>query len=239
MKALILGAGATAQDSDAISVWLAENGGRLLVERFVAGCNAIRAEMVFAVRDAELKRFRIDSVIQLAAPGSALVRITGETAGAACTALLCVAHIDPEDELLILNSNEYLDIDYTAPIAEFRTRRLDAGVVTFPSIHPRYSYVRLDEDGLVVEATEKNPVSRHATPGFTWFAKGADFIAAAQSMIRKDAQVDGRFYISLTLNEMVLRQKRIGAFAIEARRYHPLKSQRQLAAYETETMDIP
>jgi hypothetical protein len=237
MKALILGGGAIAPESDAISVWLAENGGRLLVERFVAGCAALGAGMVFAVREAELKRLRIDSVIELAAPGSALVRVSGETAGAACTALLCIGHIDPDAELLILNSNEYLDIDYAAPVAAFRARGLDAGVVTFPSIHPRYSYVRLNEAGWVVEATEKNPISRHATPGFTWFAKGADFIAAAQSMIRKDAQVDGRFYISLTLNELVLRQKRIGAFEIEARRYHPLKSQRQLAAYESEDMD--
>ena len=237
MRALILGGAAAPADQDAISVWLAENDGKLLIERFAAACQALRADMVFAVREAELKRFRLDSVIQLAAPGATVVKITGETAGAACTALLCVAHIDPTEELLIINSNEYLDIDYTTPVAEFRARGLDAGVVTFPSLHPRYSYVRIEADGSVVEAAEKNPISRNAIAGFTWFARGEDFIAAAQNMIRKDTQVDGRFYISLTLNELVLRQKRIGAFPIEAKRYRPLNSQRQVAAFEAEPVE--
>jgi hypothetical protein len=238
MKALILGGGAAPVEPDATPVWLAENDGQLLIERFIQACTALDAKLAFAVRDSEIKRYRIDSVIHLAAPGAAIVPITGETAGAACTALLCIQHIDPEDELLILNSNEYLDIDYTAPIRNFRERGFDAGVVTFPSIHPRYSYVRLDADGLIVEAAEKNPISRHAIAGFTWFAKGSDFIRAAQDMIRKDANVDGRYFISLTLNEMVLRQKKMGAFGMEARRYHPLKSQRQMAAFEAEQMDV-
>ncbi len=239
MKALILGAGAQPADPDATPLWLLENDGVLLVERFVRACAAIDAALVFAVRAQEVKRWRIDSVIVLAAPGAALVPITGETAGAACTALLCIQHIDPEAELLILNSNEYLDIDYAAPIQAFRARGLDAGTVVFPSLHPRYSYVRLDRDGLIVEAAEKNPISRHATPGFTWFARGADFIHAAQDMIRKDASVDGRYFISLTLNEMVLRQKRMGVFEIDAKRYHPLKSPRQRSSFEAEDLPAP
>lgn len=237
MRALVLGGGSLSTEREAISVLLAENGGKLLIERLIERCAALQARMIFAVRDAELKRFRLDSVIQLAAPGAALVRINGETAGAPCTALLCIDHIDPDDELLILASNEFLDIDFATPIADFRARHLDAGVVTFPSIHPRYSYVRLDPAGAVLEAAEKNPISRHALAGFTWFAKGADFVAAAQSMIRKDAHLEGQFYISLTLNELVLRQQRVGMFEIEATRYRPLKTPRQVAAFESEPME--
>jgi hypothetical protein len=236
VRALILGAGPAPVEGDATSLWLLENDGQLLVERFANACDALGAKLTFAVRAQEIKRWRIDNVIRLAAPGAAVVPITGETAGAACTALLCVHEIDPDDELLILNSNEYLDIDYTQPIHDFRRRDLDAGVVIFPSIHPRYSYVRLDEDGLIVEAAEKNPISRHATPGFTWFRRGGDFIQSAQDMIRKDANQDGRYFISLTLNEMVLRQKRMGVFAIDSRRYHPLKSPRQLTSFEADDL---
>ncbi len=236
MRALILGGGPAQQDPDATPLWLLENDGQLLLERYVAACAPLAAKMVFAVRAQEVKRWRIDNVIALAAPGAAVVAITGETAGAACTALLCLQEIDPEDELLILNNNEYLDIDYLAPIANFRSRGLDAGVVSFPSIHPRYSYVLLDDEGQIVQASEKNPISRNATPGFTWFRRGADFIRAAQDMIRKDANVDGRYFISLTLNEMVLQQKRMGVFEIEVRRYHPLKSPRQLSAFEVDEL---
>lgn len=234
MRTLILGAGAA--EADTSPVWLLENDGLLLVERFARACAVLHARLVFAVRAAELRRFRIDSVIERAAPGAAVVPISGETAGAACTALLCIDHIDPARELLLLNSTEYLDIDYAQAIGGFRNRGLDAGVVTFPSIHPRYSYVALDDAGLVVQSAEKNPISRHATPGFHWFARGADFIAAAQDMIRKEASVDGRFYISLTLNELVLRRRRVGVHPIEARHYHPLKSPRQHASFETDEL---
>jgi hypothetical protein len=234
---LILGAGPAQVDPDATPLWLAENGGTLLVERFVRACLSLEARLVFAVRAQEAKRWRIDSVIGLAAPGAAVVQVAGETAGAACTALLCIEHIDPDGELLIVNNNEFIDIDYGDPVRDFRARGLDAGVVTFPSIHPRYSYARLDDGGHVVEAAEKHPISRHATPGFTWFRRGADFIHAAQDMIRKDASVNGRFFISLTLNEMVLRRRRMGAFEIDARRYHPLKSQRQVSVFEQDELE--
>ena len=51
-------------------------------------------------------------------------------------------------------------------------------------------------------------------------------------MIRKDARQDGRFYISLTLNELVLRSKRLGVYAVESSAYKPLKSRLQLQRYE-------
>ena len=92
------------------------------------------------------------------------------------------------------------------------------------------------EDGLIVEAAEKHPISRHASAGAVWYRRGGDFIAAAQAMIRKDAQVDGRFFISLTLNEMILHQQRCGIYEIEARHYHPLKSPKQLIDFEHEAL---
>jgi hypothetical protein len=240
MKVVILGAGASTGGqgaaADQTTIWLAEHGGEVLIERFVRACAPLGAELVFAVRAHDMKRHRIGNVISLAAPGAAIVPVNGETRGAACTALLCVQHIDPEDELLILNSNEFLDVDYRAVTDGFRARRLDAGVVVFPSIHPRYSYMRLDADGYIVEASEKNPISHHATAGFFWFRRGSSFISAAQEMIRKDVALDGRFFISLTFNELILRQCKLGITEVESSRYHPLKSRRQLEIYEGETV---
>ncbi len=235
MKILILGAGATiGEGPDQTSIWLAEQNGEVLLERFVRATAPLGGDLVFAVRSQDIKRFRIGNVIALAAPGAAVVPVNGETMGAACTALLCVQHIDPDDELLILNSNEFLDIDYREVVEGFRARGLDAGVVVFPSVHPRYSYMRLDRDGHIVEASEKNPISRHATAGFYWYRKGASFITAAQEMIRKDVELDGKFFISLTFNELVLRHAKLGITEVDSSRYHPLKSRRQIEHYEEE-----
>ena len=232
MRVLILGGGGPTSQGDEMPVWLAEHDGELLVERFVRACAGLEAQLVFAVRLQDLRRQRLDSVIELAAPGALVIPISGETQGAACTALLCAACIVPDQSLLVLNNNEFLDVDYREAIAGFERRELDAGVVVFPSLHPRYSYVRVDQDGLITEAAEKHPISRHATAGFYWFRRGADFIEAAQDMIRKDAHHDGRFYISLVYNELVLKQRRLGIFEVASSRYHPLKSPQQVLAYE-------
>ncbi len=234
IRTLILGGGNIDAGPDSTPVWLVESNGEILIERFVRACAGLNGKMVFAVRAPDIKRYRIDSVISLAAPGSAVVPIAGETQGAACTALMCVKHIDPDAELLILNSNEFLDIDYKAAVEGFRKADYDAAVVTFHSIHPRYSYMLLDDDGLIVEAAEKHPISRHATAGFYWFRRGGDFVTAAQDMIRKDAQVDGKFFISLVFNELVLKQKRMGVLEVDSRHYYPLKSRRQVSVYESD-----
>ena len=235
MNVLILGAGPA--DTDASNhdypLWLADAGGELLVERIVRACRTLDgAQLVFAVRDADIRRHHIDNVISLVVPGAQVARIRGTTAGAACTALLAIRHIAPNDELLILNANEFLDEDYGAVIAGFQARDLDGGVAVFASIHPRYSYVRLGPDDLVVEAAEKKPISRDATVGFYWYRRGGDFVRAAERMIRKDAHLDGVFYICPVFNEMVLDQARIGVFRVPAGRYTPLKSSRQLEHYE-------
>ncbi|MDE8348722.1 MAG: glycosyltransferase family 2 protein [Acidocella sp.] len=236
MRVLILAAGPV---GDGPPVLLAEQNGELLLERFVRLLQGLSAKLVFIVRAEDQKRFHIDSVIKLAAPGSSVVLVSGETGGAACTALLAIEHLDMEDELLILASNELLDIDYHATIEQFRKRQLDAATVVFPSLHPRYSYVAMNDEGYIVEAAEKRPISRLATAGFYWFRRGAEFVAAAQEMVRKDAQVDGRFYISLTLNQYVLWQKKLGVHEVESRQYQPLKSRHQISIYEGETHPEP
>ena len=236
MKVLLLGAGRAPTEADPPTL-LAEQGGGLLVERFVSLCAGLDADLIFAVRQSHMRQFRLGDVIGLAAPGAAVVPIDGEPQGAACSALLCVDHIDPERELLILSCNELLDIDYAAPVERFRRGGFDAGVVTFPSLHPRYPYVRLDAAGLVEEAAERRPISRAALAGYHWFRRGRDFIDGAKGIIAKDAQVDGQFYVSLVLNELVLRQKRIGSFPIEAGRYRPLKTRRQVETYEAAELE--
>jgi hypothetical protein len=231
IRILILGAGPVPAEGET-PTWIAEHDGELLVEHLVRACAPLDGRLIFAVRGEDLVRFHLDNVIGLAAKDAQIVTITGETRGAACTALLGIRHIAPDEELLILNSNELVKIDYREAVESFRRRGLDAGVVVFPSLHPRYSYVRFDSDGLIVEAAEKRPISRHATAGFYWYRRGASFVEAAQDMIRKDASVDGRFFISLTLNELVLKQLRMGVHQIEAKHYQPLKSRQQIAAFE-------
>lgn len=235
---LILAAGHTPFDSQdgSYPLCLTEFDGIPLIEKLINSCGTIRdANFIIALREQDIRSYHLDNIIGLLLPGAKIIRVPDNTSGAACTALLATTYIDSDEELLILNGNELLDIDFANVLNDFHARKLDAGVVTFPSVHPRYSYVRLGANGLVVEAAEKNPISRLATVGFYWFVQGKDFIRAVQMMIRKDASVNDLFYICPALNELVLEQAKIGNFGIEANQYHPLKTERQLIQFETLT----
>ncbi|WP_199103034.1 glycosyltransferase family 2 protein [Aquitalea sp. ASV11] len=235
MNVLILAAGQDSFDGQdgTYPLCLTEIDGTPIIERLVNACNlSDETKFTFALRREDVQRYHLDNVTSLLCPNSKLLRVTNGNKGAACTALLASGWINNNEELMIVSSNELLDIDFSDAVRLFQKKRLDAGVITFSSVHPRYSYVRLDEEGLVVESAEKRPISRHAMAGFYWFACGRDFVNAAQNMIRKDAHVDGLFYIAPSLNDMILDNKRIGTFQIDSSKYHPLKTPRQFERFE-------
>jgi dTDP-glucose pyrophosphorylase len=212
---------------------LSEINDKTLLQHLTEQCNALPdVQLTLAVNEQDCKRWHLDNVVRLLAPTANVVQIGRTTSGAACTALLAISDFSSDDPLLIVNGNELIDIDFNAVVASFEAAQFDAGVVVFPSVHPRYSYVRLNEEQLVIECAEKNPISSHATVGFYWFRRGKDFVEAAQQMILKHAHVDGKYYICPTLNEMVLRQARIGAHHITAQQFHPLKSERQFEKFD-------
>jgi bifunctional N-acetylglucosamine-1-phosphate-uridyltransferase/glucosamine-1-phosphate-acetyltransferase GlmU-like protein len=232
MNILILAAGKA--DGEDYPLCLTEFNGIPLMQRVVTLCEPLSpARIIFALRDDEVVRHHLENVVNLLAPSALTLRVMGETRGAACTALLASGHIDNDEELIILNGNELIDEDFLKIVEGFRAQKLDAGTVTFSSVHPRYSYVRLNSVGVVVEAREKNPISRDAVAGFFWYRKGSDLVRAVQIMIRKDARVNGNFYISPAFNEMVLQNKRIGVFKIDNVNYHPLKNFQQIERFET------
>jgi len=200
-----------------------------LIQHLAEQCAAVpHAKITLAVREEDCKHWHLDNVIRLLSPNANVLQVRRKTGGAACTALLAIAELQEDEPLLILNGNELIHVDFAEVISHFTHLNCSAGVIIFPSIHPRYSYVKLNEEALVVECAEKNPISQHATVGFYWFQQGRLFTEAAQNMILKSAHVNGQYYICPTLNELVLRQQRIGTYPIETHQYQPLKSERQL-----------
>lgn len=187
---------------------------------------------VFVIRKEDVRRAHLAEVLRLMDPECAVISAEGPTAGAACTALLAIEQIEPDRELVITNGDQVLTCDLAAAVADFRKRELDGGTLVFDSVHPRWSFVRLGDDGLVTEAAEKRPISRHATAGFYYFKRGGDFIRAAQDMIRKDAQVNGAFYVCPAFNEMILRHARIGVHPISRNAYVSLANPQNVEEYE-------
>ncbi|WJF90818.1 glycosyltransferase family 2 protein [Paraburkholderia bonniea] len=231
MNVLILAAGVkeTQPMEDGYPLLLAEIDGMPLIEHVINSVARLEPKKItITMRRTEMNQFHLDNIVNILCASADVVAVNDGVKGAVCTALLASPSFDNDEELLIINVNQLVDIDLAAVLETFRARKLDAGLITFDSIHPRYSYVRIDTAGRVIEASEKRPISKMASAGIYWFAKGARFVAAAKNMIRKDVQVGGDFYVTPVLNELILDQAVIGAHQIEKTQYQPVKNENQL-----------
>lgn len=231
---LVLAAGPTSGEAPGdYPLCLTESGGVSLLERIVENCAVIpNAKFTYAFLEAEVRKFHLDNIVELLTPTARIVSVLRGTQGSGCSALLAASTMPASDELLIVSANEIVDMNMLDVVRDFRARKLDAGTLTFSSIHPRYSYVRLDADGAVTEAAQQNPISRNATAGVFWFRSAGAFVDAVKAMIRKGASTNDAFYPAPAFNEMLLKHARIGATPIESSRYQPLKTDQQLAAFE-------
>lgn len=85
----------------------------------------------------------------------------------------------------------------------------DGILACFESNDPRFSYAKLDELGYVTETAEKRVISNRATTGMYYFKRGADFVAAADTMITTDQKENGEFYVAPCYNRLVQTGKRV------------------------------
>lgn len=212
---------------------LIEVAGKPMIQRTVENMRAIGGRMIFIARAQDIRQYSLDNVLRLTGgPEVVIVPLRYPTQGAACSCLMAIDWIDNDEPLIIGNGDQVIDANLDEIVASMRDDGLDAGVITFPSVHPRWSYVRSDEHGTVQEAAEKRVISRRAVAGFYYFARGRDFVRAATQMIRQGGSVNGAYYIAPCLNQMILEGKRVGERGIGADRYHSFYSPQKLREYE-------
>jgi dTDP-glucose pyrophosphorylase len=172
-------------------------------------------------------------VLRLLTKGNChIIRLKGDTKGAVCSALMAIEHINNQDELVIVNADSIIEHDLNQALNYFRSEKADGGVISFNSVHPKWSYVRLDDKGKIVEAAEKMPISTDAIAGFYYFGKGTYFVDSAMKSIEKEASVNDLYYIAPVFNELVLSNMNLLSYKIPKTQYHSFYSPQKIKEYE-------
>lgn len=201
---------------------LVEVAGQPLIELVVENLTPLcEHQFVFVCRKEHVEKYALEQVLELAAPGCRVLPMRQPTAGALCSVLLGMEHLQNDDELLIANADQWIDEPIDNFLSAARLAGLDGSIMTFPNTHPRWSYVRTEND-LVVTVAEKQPISRQATAGLYYFRHASDFLEAAERMLLKNATVAGEFYVAPVFNEFILSGKRVGTFHLDAAQMHGL-----------------
>ncbi len=188
--------------------------GKPMIQVVVENLN-IDAKFIYIVQSSHYEKYNLGYLLQLITPNCEIVQIDGLTEGAACTTLLARDFINSEHSLVIANSDQYVEWNSGETIYSFMAEGIDGGIVTFKSTHPKWSYAKIDDGGIVEEVAEKKPISDIATVGIYFWKKGSDYVKYAESMIAKNIRTNGEFYVCPVFNEAIKDGKRFRVRNVE------------------------
>lgn len=156
---------------------------------------------IYICQQEHLERYHLAQELERMAPGCAVVTVDHITEGAACTVLLAEKYIDNDNELMIANSDQFVDTNINEYLDKLGNN--DGLIMTMPANDPKWSYIRYDEGGFVTLVREKEVISDQATVGIYNYKHGSDFVRFAHQMIEKNIRVNNEFYVAPVYNEMI------------------------------------
>ena len=190
---------------------LIEVNGKPMIQVVVENLN-IDANYIYVVQKYHREKYNLDTMLNLITPGCKIVEVDGLTEGAACTALLAKEFINNDSPLFFANSDQFVEWDSNEFMYKMQESDCDGGIVTFKATHPKWSFAKIDENGLVTEVAEKNPISDNATVGYYYWKHGSDFIRYAEQMIERNIRVNNEFYVCPVFNQAIEDCKKIRIF---------------------------
>jgi HAD superfamily hydrolase (TIGR01509 family) len=189
--------------------------GKPMIQVVVEAMN-IEANFIYIVQKAHREKYNLDTLLNLITPNCKIVEVDGLTEGAACTVLLAKEYIDNENQMILTNSDQFIEWDSTDFMYQMNEKGYDGSIICFEATHPKWSFARTDENGIITEVAEKNPISNQATAGIYYWKHGSDFVKSAEQMINKNIRVNNEFYVCPTYNELIQDGKVIYNYPIVA-----------------------
>lgn len=156
------------------------------------------------------------------------------TDGQATTAMLAGKYLDPEHALLIYNIDTYVEP------GEMNSGELkgDGFIPCFKAEGDHWSFVRLDDDGKVVEIKEKKRISDHCTLGAYYFKTCALYEELYDEYYVKGKAselVNGEKYVAPLYDFLLTKGGEIYISDIDPAKVHVLGTPEELDAFLKET----
>jgi len=185
--------------------------GKPMIQVVVDNLN-LDANFIYVVQKSHRQKYNLDTLLNLITPNCTIIEVDGLTEGAACTALMAKDLINNDNPLFFANSDQYVEWNSNEFMYKMQETNFDGGIVTFKSTHPKWSFVKLDENNFASMVAEKNPISDLATVGYYFWKNGSDFVKYAEQMINNNIRVNNEFYVCPVFNEAINDGKKIITF---------------------------
>jgi NDP-sugar pyrophosphorylase family protein len=193
-------------------------GGIPMIRLVIENVRPARAHrFIFICQQSHIEAYGLqEKLSQWGGENAIVIGIHGVTEGAACTVLKAKEHFDSDQPMMIVNSDQWCDVDVNDYLAQMQADKLDGLIMTMTANDPKWSFVGLSNTGHVTSVVEKQVISNEATVGIYNFARGADFARAAEAMITANERVNNEFYVAPVYNRLIAEGHRVGTYNIGA-----------------------
>lgn len=181
---------------------------KTMIQTVVDNLN-MEANFIFIVQKEHYEKYNLKSLLWAIKPNCKIVQVDGITEGAACTTLLAKEFINNDSPLVLANSDQFVEWNSNEVMYAFNADSIDGGILTFKATHPKWSYVKLDENGFASQIAEKNVISDNATVGIYFWRKGSDYVKYAEQMIAANDRTNNEFYVCPVYNHAIKDGKKI------------------------------
>lgn len=178
-------------------------------------CLDIDGKYIFIVLKEHDEQYNLSEYLGQIIPDSQVVLQPGKLNGAVLSVLMAEELINNDQPLIIMNSDQYIEYDVFDFMKKNEYDNLDASILTFNASHPKWSFAKINDEGLVTEVAEKRPISNIATVGVYWWRRGSDFVKFAHQMMDKNITVNNEFYVCPVFNEAIQDGLRVGIFNVD------------------------
>lgn len=162
---------------------------------------------IFIVRQEHIHQYGIDKIIQELLPTATVISVTKTTEGQACTAMLAMPYLSPDDDMFIAacdNSFVYNRKRYEQLKSD---PTIDAIIWTFTKEKlleqkpTAWGWVKLETDDLTIEdmsvkvPVSDTPYNDHAVVATFYFKKASEFQTAYDLMVQVNYRINNEFYV--------------------------------------------
>ncbi len=209
------GEGKRLQDYDSFPKPLVKILGKTIVEWSVETLG-LEGNYIFCCKKEHIDTYEIDKILKKIVPNCKIISIDYQTKGTMQSVLEAADLINNDEELIISDTDHYLEWDNKYFNDVIRSREIDGCVMVFPEEwnSTKASYVKLDNQGFVIESAEKQPISKMATVGLHYFKKGSDLVKFGKDMIKKEMKYNDEYYVTPVYNLFVESNKKIITFPV-------------------------
>lgn len=170
---------------------------------------------IFVVQNEHIQDYKVDKLLKNLCPTCEIVVIDGITDGAACSSLKAITYINNKDPLMIANSDQWINISIDDYLEMWDVNKSEGFIMTMYSSDPKWSYIKFDPSGIIIDIVEKVVVSNQATVGIYNFSRGDIFCQFAAQMIDEKNMSKGEYYVAPVYKYMLNNNANIGLFNID------------------------